>query len=104
MIPVVILLFVPLAIQHVGANDNNYQKKNRLAVFLFFVILEILVMLRHESIGSDTRSYISIFENYSKMSWSNVFKSSDESAICCNSFNFKPNSCFNTSQNLILGP
>lgn len=66
-----ILVLVPLAIQHFRINrySIDYQKKNTNALFIFFVLMTLLVALRHESVGNDTRNYLSYFEVFSKLSW-----------------------------------
>lgn len=69
-----VLLLVPIFIQHVGIKGIEYEKKNSFALGLFFLLLTMLVMLRHESIGSDTRNYIFYFEEFSKKSWAAVGK------------------------------
>lgn len=78
MLPFFILLIVPILIQHIEIKEIDYQKKNRFALFSFFVMLTVLVMLRHESIGNDTRNYMYYFERFSEKSWSEVGKSSFE--------------------------
>ena len=69
-----ILLLVPLVMQHFTINWKNVslQKKNRDAMLFFFVVLTILLMLRHKSVGTDTMNYISIFERFSAMAWTQV--------------------------------
>ena len=58
-------------LQHVviGNFDRNFERKNRAAMFVFFSILTILVMFRHSSVGNDTSNYISIFKQYSNVTW-----------------------------------
>ena len=74
MFPFVILLFVPILIQHIvlGNKKVNYEKKNSIALAVFFVIFAVLVMLRHETIGNDTRNYIRTFEKYCALPWSGI--------------------------------
>jgi hypothetical protein len=72
MLPFVILLIFPILAQHIGVKGIDYQKKNRFALFFFFTFLTVLVMLRHESIGNDTQSYIYYFKKFSQISWSEV--------------------------------
>lgn len=75
-----ILLLIPLTIQHfiIKGNRFDYHKKNQRALLFFFVMMTILVALRHESIGTDTRSYIYYFERFSKLSWEQCGKESIE--------------------------
>ena len=71
-----VLLLAPMVIRHVSVTGRvtNYQKKHITALTFFFVVLTILVMFRHESVGNDTRNYIYIFENISRISWGKVGK------------------------------
>ena len=70
MLPFVILVFLPLIIQHVYVNGIDYKKKNKFSLVLFFMVLTILVAFRHESVGNDTRNYIYYFESISMTPWS----------------------------------
>lgn len=69
-----ILLLGPIIIQHfaIVGYQIDFEKKNKYAITFFFVLLTILVMLRHESVGNDTRNYIYYFEKFSNMPWSEV--------------------------------
>lgn len=71
-----VLLFVPIMMQHfvVKKFHMDYGKKNKRALAFFFLFFTVLVMFRHESIGNDTRNYINIFNNISKMNWEYVGK------------------------------
>lgn len=64
-----VLLLFPMLIQHIAIKDHpiSYQKRNKSAMKLFFFILTILIMFRHESVGSDTKNYARIFLNLSHM-------------------------------------
>ena len=73
MIPFLILLLVPIVIQHVKIKGIDYSKKNQFALTIFFVGLTVLVMLRHESVGNDTANYIYYFRKYSKAGWLDLF-------------------------------
>ena len=74
------LLLIPVSIQHFAVKEEkvNYTKKNRLALLFFFSFLTLLIMLRHESVGSDTRNYIDFFERFRRMPWGDVGKDSLE--------------------------
>ena len=76
MLVYVILLFVPLIIQHVVFEKKNIdiEKKNRNALNFFFILFTVLVALRHESVGNDTRNYIYFFQNYARMDWAQIAK------------------------------
>ena len=80
MVVFCILLFVPIMMQHVVVKQSHidYEKKNRNALFFFFAFLTVLIMLRHESVGNDTKNYIYFFERFSNMSWNDVGKDSIE--------------------------
>ena len=75
-----LLLVVPILMQHfvVGRGYIDFEKKNKNAFLIFFLILTILIMLRHESVGNDTRNYIYYFNVYSKMDWLSLGKTSAE--------------------------
>ncbi len=75
-----ILLLVPLAIQHCAINEYNidYQRKKQSALLFFFVSMTVLIALRHESVGTDTRNYIYYFEHFSKLSWNRLWNESIE--------------------------
>lgn len=67
-----ILLFVPIMMQHIVIKEYrmDYQRRNRAAMAFFFVFLTLLIALRHESVGNDTRNYIRFFKEYSRVDWS----------------------------------
>lgn len=66
-----VLLLIPLLMQHItiGGYSLNYQKRNAGALAFFFCLLTLLVMLRHESVGNDTRNYIFFFNEFSCIQW-----------------------------------
>lgn len=74
MVVFFVLLLVPIMIQHfmIGGFRNDFEKKNRYALGFFFIFLTFLLMLRHESIGSDTRSYVYYFEKIANASWTEI--------------------------------
>lgn len=76
MIVFVVLLLVPVLIQHITIKGHRipYEKKNQKAMAFFFFFLTVLAMLRHESIGNDTGNYKRFFEAFSNMSWVQVGK------------------------------
>lgn len=75
-----ILLVIPLAIQHIKIKGYSveYQKKNEFALFFFFALLTMLVALRHEGIGNDTRNYIKFFNAYKNVSWAEIERNNVE--------------------------
>lgn len=80
MLPFVVLLFVPIMLQHLVADKNNvdFEKKNKNALLFFFAFLTLLIMLRHESVGTDTKTYGYLFHKFSLMNWDAVRKDSIE--------------------------
>ncbi len=70
----VVLLLVPIIIQHFTIKQTNidYEKKNKLALLFFFVMFAILVAFRHESVGKDTEEYIYYFNKISSMKWDEI--------------------------------
>ena len=70
-----VLLLVPIIIQHsrIKSMRISYEEKNKLALAFFFFFLTVLVMLRHESVGSDTRGYINHFIRYGRMKWGDLW-------------------------------
>lgn len=72
MLPFVFLFLVPIVVQHIDIKGINYQKKNGIALTFFFVLLTLLVMFRHTSVGSDTINYINHFSVYSKIDWTEI--------------------------------
>lgn len=69
-----ILLLFPLAIQHFTVKDHiiDYQKKNHKSLLFFFIIMTILMALRHESVGTDNVSYIYYFKRFSRLNWNQL--------------------------------
>lgn len=67
----VVLLVVPILMQHIAIKGHyiDYQKRNNAALAFFFFLLTLLVMLRHESIGNDTRNYIHFFTRFITTDW-----------------------------------
>lgn len=72
MFPFVVLLLVPIMMQHIRVKGMAYQKKNRDALAFFFVVYTLLVALRHESIGTDTKNYVDFFVQYARMDWKTI--------------------------------
>lgn len=73
MIPFIILLTVPIVIAPFTKNVKiNRLRLKYLPLFLFFVMLTVLVMLRHKYVGNDTNNYLRYFTKFSYLSWSQV--------------------------------
>ena len=75
-----VLMLVPLAMQHFTTKSQSidYEKKNRQSLFIFFFLLAVIVGLRHQNVGNDTRNYIYYFEQYSEKTWLELSKMSVE--------------------------
>jgi len=72
-----VLFLFPMMIQHFTVKgydkrEIDYPKKNRIALLCFFAFLTCLVMFRHESVGTDTRTYMFFFEKYLSVSWGEI--------------------------------
>ena len=69
-----LLLLTPIMFQHVTIKEQkiDFNKKNKRALTLFFVMLAVLLMFRHASVGNDTRNYILFFNYFSNMSWAEL--------------------------------
>ena len=72
MAPYIVLLLVPILIQHIGIKGIDYQKKNKIALIFFCTFLTVLVMLRHAVIGNDTQNYINYFNFFSNSEWNRL--------------------------------
>lgn len=80
MIVFVVLLLVPITIQHFVFKQKSVdlERKNKIALRFFFLMFALLLMFRHASVGSDTRNYIYIFNKYRDMDWSKLIKATVE--------------------------
>lgn len=74
------LLFIPIIIQHSGIKDMRfgYEKKNKFAFAFFFGFLTLLIMLRHESVGTDTGRYVNHFIRVSHRKWTDLWMTNKE--------------------------
>jgi hypothetical protein len=64
MLVFVLVILIPLLIQHIDIQSRNidFEKKNKKTLRFFLCFLIALIMLRHDAVGSDTLHYIHIFE------------------------------------------
>jgi len=71
MVLFVAMLFIPMMIQHIVVDKRyvDFEKKNKWALFTFFVILTVLVSLRHKTVGNDTSNYILYFNHFKSTDW-----------------------------------
>lgn len=69
-----VLVLIPMMMQHFTIRGYNfeYQRRNERALSFFFCLLTLLVMFRHESVGTDTENYIYYFNEFSRLSWQNL--------------------------------
>lgn len=74
------LLLVPIIIQHfrIKGMRMNYDRKNAVALAFFFIFLTLLIILRHDSVGNDTRNYLQIFLHYSRLDWKELWSEDRE--------------------------
>lgn len=73
MAPFIILLTVPIVIAPFTKNIKiNRVHLKYLPLFLFFVMLTTLIMLRHKNVGNDTSNYYYYFEEFSRMDWNTL--------------------------------
>ena len=61
MLPYLCLILIPICLQHIKIKNLNYQAKKRFVLKLFLFMLFIVLALRHEQIGNDTRNYSMFF-------------------------------------------
>lgn len=71
-----VLLFVPIMWQHFAVSQFHidYEKKNKRALAFFFIFFTLLVILRHERVGNDTKNYIYFFDEFSTAGWGELRK------------------------------
>ena len=68
----VMLLAVPLLLQHTRIRGISYRRRNEMALFLFFAWLTVLVALRHETVGKDTAVYARYFTRWARLDWQSL--------------------------------
>ena len=75
-----VLLLIPIMMQHFAIKglQMDYQKRNKAALRLFFFLLTLLIALRHESVGTDTKNYIYYFNLFGRMNWSELGRNRTE--------------------------
>lgn len=82
MWPYVVLILLPLALQitarRPGCSELCKQKINTNAMKLFWILLLILLVLRHESVGIDLKTYKTIFKYISANNWPVALQRSEE--------------------------
>ena len=88
MIPYIILCFVPLLFSFVSFGNkkearliigsNEYTQSRNISLIIFFLMVSLLLALRHETVGNDTGNYRIYFEYYRVQSLSSFFSFSPE--------------------------
>lgn len=73
-----ILLLVPMTIQHIAVPGIRYARKNRVSLVFFFLLMLVMVAFRHETIGTDTSNYISIYQQLGTMQYHSLKAIGDE--------------------------
>lgn len=78
-----VLLLVPMMIQHIAIKGHyiDDQKRNKVALSFFFLLLTLLVALRHEHVGTDTTNYVHYFLKYGRMEWREIFELTNETGF-----------------------
>lgn len=74
------LLLTPILAQHfkIGRGYIDFEKRNKRALLFFFTVLTVLLMLRHKTVGTDTKNYIYYFNSFAKMGWDAIARQSGE--------------------------
>lgn len=72
MIIYFVLFFIPLFF-YVFLNIDK-EKKQKICFLSFFILFFILLIFKDESVGVDTKFYISTFNSMKNISWDNIFK------------------------------
>ena len=75
MWPYVLLILIPILVQYIGLSRTTIRivsgdtRKSRNAMIVFWSLLFILLVLRHESVGIDLSTYHVIFDYIAQSSW-----------------------------------
>lgn len=82
MWPYILLIMLPLLVQHVRVKRGllllSTSESDNGAMKLFWGVLLILLILRHESVGRDLENYKFIYSTISKSSWKSALSRSSE--------------------------
>ena len=103
MIPYFILVavpIIPLLTRYKGIKFGKHAaiSKKTLPISLFFAVLFLLVSLRADIIGNDTRNYIYYFDLYGKMPWEKLLDVKEPAYALLN----KIVSCFSSNPNIFF--
>lgn len=85
MWPYIILIFLPIFLQHINIKSfvfGNYWQKNKEknTMTIFWILLLLLLVLRHHGIGRDLRTYQRIFNYIAEKDWITALGRSPEIA------------------------
>ncbi|MBR4881506.1 MAG: EpsG family protein [Clostridia bacterium] len=78
MIPYYTLIFLPIILNVFRIENQPEEKRRRNVIGVFFLILTLMLVLRHMTIGRDLYGYYSLFNNYIRTSFDNATKSGVE--------------------------
>lgn len=84
MLPYIALMAVPVLFQHINTKKGtldvltNDKKNTERAMTLFWVLLFLMLVLRHDSIGRDLPNYEFIFDYIARNNWSKALGRSEE--------------------------
>lgn len=67
-----ILLILLAVITELFLEKLNIQKRKKIFIYFMFLIVGILIAFRNEYVGSDTRSYLAMYEKFRSMSIKNI--------------------------------
>ncbi|MBR6514809.1 MAG: EpsG family protein [Clostridia bacterium] len=78
MIPYYALIFLPIILNVFRIENQPEEKRRRNVIGVFFLILTLMLVLRHMTIGRDLAGYYSLFNSYIRTSFANASKSGVE--------------------------
>lgn len=81
MLPYYIMVAVPAILMMLfGRRSDKFseEKKNKVVLLFFFGILLAILMLRHETVGVDTKNYLGKFKQASSFSFKELFEFYEE--------------------------
>lgn len=79
MWPYITLIVLPFLVRHIRVtNSINATKSNERALKIFWILLFLMLIFRHETIGNDTTTYAYIFRTIANSSWSSALGRSAE--------------------------
>lgn len=84
MLPYIALMAVPVLFQHINIKKRTLdiftrdKKKTEMAMVIFWIMLFLVLALRHEMIGTDLPNYKNMFEYISRSDWKKALGRSEE--------------------------